>query len=956
MKKKLLSLLLIFVFVVLMIPIVSFAAGDDNGKIIIHFYSADNVYAYPAWNGKDNVRWGAYYWFDAGKTVESGTYDNPELDKDFSHEDDGIINTGRIFRINLTESETAAAKQGKKMGLIMVRSYATSSGKIMPYWHGSDGKDLSADRYVSITFDANNEFHLWIVAGDKNLYPTLDEAVKVFEKVQSANFDDFDTLILSTSKGITADTTIQLYKDTDLTDESDGLLIEDDLHATALSADGKIVTITGLNMEEDFDWNADYKVYIAEVSPVKTSCSKTRLYLSDKFASECVPELGVEFGATYTSTSTMFRLWAPVSTNVKVCLYKSGDELDETKERSPIPMKLKENGVWEATVKGDLKNVYYTYMNYVEGSCNEVVDIYAKAVGVNGNRAMVCDMQATDPNGWDTDLTTAQTLRSENSKKAVIWEIHVRDFSISADSGITYKGKYLAFTEENTHVKGDGTIKTGISYLKDLGVNYVHLNPVYDFATVDEAYMGDASYQSKQNWGYDPKNYNVPDGSYSTNPSKGDVRITEFKQMVQALHNAGIGVIMDVVYNHTYTSNSWFEQTVPGYYYRQALLWENNAKVAGSFGHTAWSTNALGLYNLSDGSGCGNETASERAMFRNYMIDSLVYWATEYHIDGFRFDLMGVHDVETMNQIRAALNELPGGSSILMYGEPWDGSLGAGMGLEDGIPANADNIGQLSNGIAAFNDRMREGAKGGNGWDNSGPTSGYVQGNTGMIDRVKAGINGLFLKYDGSGVISQDPSHTITYTTSHDNYTLWDQLIYTTVGSKSPTVYSEYNSIVEKKNMMAATLILTSKGTAFVLAGEEIARTKFGNHNSYNAQDKINAFDYYRQEDFAKLYNWYKGLIELRTKRFTSIAVGSQQAVINDDAGHLSYVFGREIATDEYSSVQVLINPFDEPWQTTISGSWTIIADGKTFNFDSAATASGTITVPAYASVILVQK
>ncbi|MDE6586521.1 MAG: type I pullulanase, partial [Clostridia bacterium] len=473
---------------------------------------------------------------------------------------------------------------------------------------------------------------------------------------------------------------------------------------------------------------------------------------------------------------------------------------------------------------------------------------------------------------------------------------------------------------------------------------------VYDFETVDEDFLDDPTYQSKQNWGYDPKNYNVPEGSYSTDPYNGDVRINEFKQMVQALHNAGIGVIMDVVYNHTYTSNSWFEQTVPGYYYRQALTADD-----GSFGHKSWSTNALGLYNLSDGSGCGNETASERAMFRKYMIDSLVYWATEYHIDGFRFDLMGVHDVETMNQIRTALNELPGGKGILMYGEPWDGSFGGGLGLEDGIPANADHLNDLYLGIAAFNDRMREGTKGGNGWNNSGPQPGYVQGNTSMIDRVKAGINGLFLKYDGSGVISNDTGHTITYTTSHDNYTLWDQLIYTTVGSKSPTVYSEYNSVVEKKNIMAATLVLTSKGTSFMLAGEEIARTKYGNHNSYNAQDKINMFDYYRQDDFSKLYGWYKGLIELRTKLFTTMAVGTQQAVITDDGGRLSYVYTREVNTDAYSSVQVLLNPYGDAWQTSVSGSWTEIANSNV-GFGMNQTAPGTVTVPAYGSVILVQK
>ena len=944
MKKKILAIILTLAFAALMVPPIVFAAGDSNGKVIVHFYSSDNVYTYPEWNGQTNVRWGAYYWLGASNIVESGTYDSQELDPDFAHTDDyGVTNTGRIFRINLTESETASVKQGKKLGLIMVRSYVDDNGKLIPYWMGSEGKDLTSDRFLSVEFDENNEYHVWIVAGDKNNYESLDEAKKVFERVQSANFDDFDTLIVNTSTKITTSTLIQLYKDTDLTDEEDGELVLDNLYASSVSADGKVGTITDLNLASNFDWNADYKVLIEDVSQVKASCNKARLYLSDQFARECVPASSVELGATYAAESTTFRLWAPVSTNVFINFYKSGDELDNEAAREPVKMELTTKGVWEAVVEGDLNGVFYTYLNYVEGECNEVVDVYAKAVGVNGNRSMVCDMQATNPDGWDADATNAVALRNEIYKTAVIWEIHVRDFSISADNGITYKGKYLAFTEDNTHAKGNKTIKTGISYLKDLGVNYVHLNPVYDFSTVDEDRVEDPTYQSKQNWGYDPKNYNVPDGSYSTNPYDGAVRINEFKQMVQALHEAGIGVIMDVVYNHTYTSNSWFEQTVPGYYYRQALT-----DFSGSFGHKAWNTNALGLYNLSDGSGCGNETASERAMFRSYMINSIVYWAEEYHIDGFRFDLMGVHDVETMNQIRTALNALEGGSSILMYGEPW---TGGGISLEDGIPATADNLNALHMGIAAFNDRMREGIKGSNS-----PSSGYVQGNTGMLNKVKAGINGLFLNYSGNGVVSKEPSHTITYTTAHDNYTLWDQLIHTTVGSKSPTVYSEYNSVVEKKNMMAATLVLTSKGTAFILAGEEIARTKYGNHNSYNAQDKINALDYYRQQDFTKLYNWYKGLIELRTKRFTTISAGSEQAAVEDDAGRLYYVYTREIASDEYKKVQVLINPFGDSWRAFIDGSWTVLADGKAFNFNSTRTVSGTVSVPAYSAVILVQK
>lgn len=945
MKKKILALFLILIMVAMIFPTTGLVSvADNNGKVIVHFYNGENEYSYPTWNGQSDVRWGSYYWIDSGKIVESGTKDNQELDKDFSRTVNGVENNGRIFRIELNASETAAVKQGKKLGLIMVRAYTDNIGYLTPYWYGNAGKDLNSDRYLSVKFDSNNEYHVWIIAGDKNNYESLESAKSAFERVQSAKFDDFNTLLVQTTKPITRNTVIQLYKVDDLANDSEGKLYKDNLHVSTLAADGLSGKITGLDMESDFDWNADYQVFIKDVSVFRASCIKTRLYLSTKFKNECVPSSDIPLGAIYTKEKTTFRLWAPISTSVKVNFYKRGNELDTTLYRPAVDMKMVGKGVWEAEVEGDFNGVYYTYQNYVEGDSKEVVDVYANAVGVNGNRAMVCDLSSTDPVGWAEDVEKAKTIREYNSPTAVIWEIHVRDFSIAADNGITYKGKYMAFTEQNTHVKGDDTIKTGISYLKDLGVTYVHLNPVFDFATVDEEYNNNTDYKTKQNWGYDPKNYNVPDGSYSTNAEDGAVRINEFKQMVQALHNAGIGVIMDVVYNHTYTSDSAFDQTVPGYYYRQELL-----ETTGTFGKKAWATNALGLYNLSDGSGCSNETASERAMYRKYMIDSIVYWASEYHIDGFRFDLMAIHDVETMNQIRYALNKLPGGKGILLYGEPW---AAKSLGLEDGISANADNLNLLDTGIKAFNDRMREGVKG-----NNGPSSGYVQGDMGMIDKVKAGINGLFLKYSNDGVISEDPSHTITYTTSHDNYTLWDQLVYTTVGDKSATVYNEYNSVVEKKNMMAATLILTSKGTSFVLAGEEIARTKFGNHNSYNAQDKINAIDYYRQEDFSTLYNWYKGLIELRTERFRTIGEGINQATVtSNEKGCITYTYTKEVSTDEYSKLQVMLNPFAENTVMSLTGSWIIIANGKTIDFDSTTQASGSITIPAFSSVILVQK
>ena len=311
---------------------------------------------------------------------------------------------------------------------------------------------------------------------------------------------------------------------------------------------------------------------------------------------------------------------------------------------------------------------------------------------------------------------------------------------------------------------------------------------------------------------------------------------------------------------------------------------------------------------------------------------------------------MAIHDVETINSIRSALDKLPNnGSNILVYGEPW--AAGA-LGIDTNVTPNArtDNLDMMP-GVAAFNDRMREGIKG----NNDGGT-GYVQGNvSSSVHKVLAGVNGLFLNYSGDGVVSQDHTHTITYTTSHDNYTLWDQLINTTVAEKSPTIYSERNAVIEKKNIMAATLTLTSKGSAFILAGEEIARTKYGNHNSYNAQDKVNALDYARQTEFEKLYSWYKGLIRLRTVDFTTIASTGERAEVSETDGCIAYTFTKAVETDKYDKVKVLLNPYGNARDFHIGGTWTVIADENGFNADSKATKTGSISLPAYTTAILVQ-
>ena len=1082
MKKRLI-LILLLVAVVAVAASAAFAVtvadAEENDILVVHFYNGSpnekgELYDFKAW-GPDqrDVSWGAYYWIDIGKVSMDVTDDFS-----FAPDTEGNTNHGIQFTIHFTASEAKAIKAGKKLGLIMVRTYKDELGYWTPYWNSNKGKDLSADRYISVDL-SNGRGDIWIIAGDKNNYTTEESAKLAFQRIESANFFDFNRLVMQTTAPVTVNDPIEIYQITDHVNKidsewttplvtvkaswvsSDGLhsrvdglgldkreykvwpgeelTAESDRYQYTFSyrynriiftngaegdaaeqtmdiafADGatyavgrktgnkyavelnQTATVAASGSREQrtvtfvkpagwdkvyayvygtFDWNADYQIHIGAVSPFNVTANKTRLYLSDEFKSECELPADMEqtLGVTYTPEATTFRVWAPVSTNVQVNFYGTGDELDPDRVRPSEDMHRIANGygVWELTVKktdsdptSDLNGVYYTYSNWLEDEPYETVDVYATAVGVNGTRSMVCDLDATDPNGWEEDLARAQTIRETKSDIGVIWEVHVRDFSISPDSGLTYQGKYLAFTEQNTHVKGSDTLLSGIAYLKDLGVSYVHLNPVFDFATVDEQYINNTDYTTKQNWGYDPKNYNVPEGSYATDAEHGEVRINEFKQMVMALHEAGIGVIMDVVYNHTATADSYLEKTVPGYYYRQQLFnWSDDALNqelssmygAASFNTPYWTVNGLGVYNLSDGSGCSNETASERAMFRRYMVDSLVYWASEYHIDGFRFDLMKIHDIKTMQSIRMALNELPGGMGILLYGEPWAAAdLGLNYNENDPsyIPADYNSLWRNEMlGIRVFNQEIRNGIKGDNGWAGV-PGKGYVQGYTGDSERTKItdGIKGKITSYSGAG-----NDHAVNYTSSHDNYTLWDQLIVTTVTNRSPTLFTEPNNVLIRKAIMAEALVLTSRGIAFLLAGDEMGRTKYGNHNSYNAQDKINAIDYNRQKEFSLLHDWVKGLIKLRTS-FKGIAKGN----VNDEDIYvanencLCYVFYAE-SGDAYNRVYVLTNPNGGSRTFSIQGEWRILADGTGFHEGNKQSVSGSVTLPAYGTYILVQ-
>ena len=535
----------------------------------------------------------------------------------------------------------------------------------------------------------------------------------------------------------------------------------------------------------------------------------------DKFA-----YFGNDLGAVYSKEKTVFKFWSPEALAVTVRVYATGsDNENGAKVITDIAMEKTAENVWCAEYPGDHKNEYYTYVIDFNGRRIETVDIYAKAAGVNGERGMIVDLTSTDPEGWQDD----KHIFVDSPTDAVVWEVHVKDFSHSPSSGITkeHRGKYLAFTEHST-LYGEGIVPTCVDYLKNLGVTHVQITPFYDFGSVNEAAQDDS-----YNWGYDPKNYNVPEGSYSTNPFDGNVRITECKQMIKALHDAGIGVIMDVVYNHTYQAQgSYFDRSVPGYYYRYNK-------------DGSWS----------NGSGCSNDTASEHLMYRKFMIDSVLYWAKEYHIDGFRFDLMGLHDAETMRLIRKAVDDEFGKDNIILYGEGWHMGTACAYGTQ---MANQSAVRSMP-GVGAFNDNMRDAIKGSvfGAYD-----KGFVQCGS-CAERIKSGI------VAETGSWAEKASQCVNYASCHDNYALYDKLI---LSERGGTGYAERFDSLVSMTKLSASIILTSQGVPFFLAGEEIARTKFGDENSYCSSAEVNQIDWENTGHYADLILYYQGLIRLRKK------------------------------------------------------------------------------------------
>ena len=593
-------------------------------------------------------------------------------------------------------------------------------------------------------------------------------------------------------------------------------------------------------------------------------------------------------GPDYTPGGTCLRLWAPTAEAVTVTLYHKGDggAVLGTK-----PLVRGAHGVWSVWLPGEQHGRYYTFAVTVNGVTRETGDPYARAAGVNGVRSMIVDLARTAPSGWERDVRP-----NIPPAQRTVWEVSVRDFSQDTASGVrpAWRGKYMAFTQQGTTLHGDGIHPTCLNYLKRLGVKYVQLMPIFDFGSVDEA----KPLLRQYNWGYDPTNFNVPEGSYSTDPTRGEVRIRECREMIAALHAAGIGVVMDVVYNHTYRTENPLNSTVPYYFFRQ--------NPDGSF---------------SNGSGCGNEFASERPMARRYLIDSILYWAKEYHIDGFRFDLMGLYDAESINAVRAALDALPGGRDILLYGEPWQG----GASQLHRYEANKANLAMLNERVGIFCDDTRDAIKGGC-FDAREP--GYVEGKPGSFWDIGAAV-AAWCRSDR--LPPHAPSQIVSYVSAHDNFTLWDKLL--CVRYEKPE-FTARDTVALAQNRLAAGIYLTSFGLPFMQAGEEFARTKKGVSNSYRSSPALNRLDWNRAEQYHALVDYYRGLLALRaafprlgsTDRHAPEALqffALEQPLVG---WTLPAVWGDGAA---WSALCVFYNPTDTTRTVPLpAGQWKLLSDG----------------------------
>ncbi len=846
-------------------------------SIKLHYYRADGEYV------TDKGNWNVWMWSEgkggaAYELVNEGTAENPDM-------------------VATCEVE---GRSTNKVGFIVRKGD----------WKEQEG----GDRFIDISDVVSGTVHVYVNSGETAFTRVLGEdAILGIKIVSAAYIRETNQVEVVTSQPIlgSAETEFVIKCGTDeviaITEAEVNectylLSIAEDL--TALSELVKSYTIT-------YD-NYEYNLAMPNV------------YSSDEFEGKYT-YTGNDLGAAWTKDSTTFKVWAPTAQNVQLALYKSGDPSAEDLIKT-VNMTLGEKGVWSAKVDGDINGTYYTYRVSVDGKEKEACDPYATTTGVNGKRAMVINLDSTDPEGWAADKGPHTGM---NYTDAVIYELHVRDASIDESSGVSAanKGKYLGLTETGT--KTANGVSTVLDHIKNLGVTHVHLLPVYDYGSVDETKLDTPQF----NWGYDPVNFNVPEGSYSTDPYNGEVRVKEFKQMVKTMHDNNLNVVMDVVYNHVYDAETYcFNQIVPKYFSR---------------------TNADGSYN--GDTGCGNTTASERTMVQKYIVDSVLYWAQEYHIDGFRFDLVGLIDAETMDKVVKAVHAVD--PDILFYGEGWSMSSGTTKGTipmatQAEAKANLES-GTLSD-FAYFSDTFRDNLAG-NNTNGQGFVLGYADKETVMKKCFSAATDWC-----------PGPAYTVNYASCHDNYTLMDKL------NEAAKDATEEERI--KMNNLSAAFYMLSEGIPFIHAGEEFLRTKVAEdgeiiHNSYNSPDYVNKLRWYNLEDekYSDVVEYYKGLIEFRKNHEALRLTTASDVAANvtsytvDDSLLLFDVKGKDSVAGETSDGIVIIFNGNRTAKTVdlsaydITGDWKVCINAENAGTDVIETVSGSVTVDAISALVLVQ-
>lgn len=812
-------------------------------------------------------------------------------DNDYSDYRMWLWTIGDGYEVNMTAGATEATYVLNETSATLQVGYIVKRGE------GWEAKDYDSDRFVDLTQVVSGQVDVYIKSGVGAVTVDDSKAVKGV-KLTSAKTDDNKTINITTSAALEGDIT-QIFK---LKNTTTGEYV--DIESVTGSGTSYVITAKdSLNVLESYELEYfDGYTFMVQMPDY---------YSSDEFESLYTYN-GDDLGATWSADRTVFRVWAPLASEVKVNLYLSGDA-DSNDKSGSYDMTKDVNGTWVTTVEGDLNGLYYTYTATVNGKERETIDPYAKTAGINGVRGMVIDMDSTDPEGWENDKNPC---KSTSYTDDVIYELHIRDFSYDASSGMVNKGKYLAFTETGT-TNSFGQA-TGVDYLKELGVTHVHLLPTFDYASVDESNLE----KDQFNWGYDPQNFNVPEGSYSTDPSKGEVRVKEFKQMVQSLHNAGISVVMDVVYGHVARSDDFsVNMLTPSYYTR---------------------TN-------SNGSGCGNDTATERAMNRKYIVDSMVYWAKEYHIDGFRIDQVGLFDTDTVNALTEALHAID--PTILLYGEGWSMTTNVSKdGVSLATQANAD----LTPGFAYFNDGIRDAIKGGV----------FAEAEAGYVTRNYAKLGVLLDNINGGAVWAVTPDQVIQYASCHDNYTLFDKI---TITNKDDSFEDRV-----KANNLSAAIIFTSQGVPFIQAGEELLRSKPNGDgtfegNSYASSSEMNAlkWDDLNKDEYKKTSDYYKGLIEFR-KNHAVLRMTSYQDILenfkyiqngqDDEDSVVVYTLNGGANGEVSDGITVILNPSQN--KKTISlpeGEWNICVNGEKAGTEVLGTAAGTVEVEPISAMILVK-